>query len=148
MAKYRFRLATLQKLRETHRDEMRARLAEAYEAERRLQQQIAEVQAEAGRQQESQKHCLEQRNPDVNQLLHTQRYQTLLRSQIATMQQQAKTIAVEIEKRRLAVVEADKQVRMLEKLHERQLAEHLLHQDQIEVKRLDEIASLVKEGDI
>ena len=50
-------------------------------------------------------------------------------------------MAAEIERRRQALVEADREVRVLEKLRQRQAEQHRRDEDLREVKRLDEVAS-------
>jgi len=145
MPKFKFRLSTLQKLRETHRDEMRGRLAEAYQAEQLLAEQIAKVHGEAAELQTHQRGCLENKTTNVNQLLDVQRYQSVLRTQLTTMQEQTAMLVTEIEKRRLAVVEADQQVRALEKLRDRQLDAHRREQRLAETKTMDEIAGRRRE---
>jgi len=145
MAKYRFRLSTLQKLREAHRDEMRSRLAEAYQAEQLLAEQIKKVHSEANKLQQTQRTQMQDATVNVNQLLDIQRYQAVLRAQITTMNSQTQMLADEVEKRRLALVEADQQVRALEKLHERQLETHRQQELRAEVKVSDEIAARPQE---
>jgi len=147
MAKFRFRLETLQKLREAHRDEMRTKLGEAYQAERMLVQQIEDIHKEVAQLQQSQRNRLQETAADMNLLLDAQRYQTVLRGQIATMKDQLELLAKEIEKRRQALVEADQQVRVLDKLRERQMEEHRQKQLRAEVKELDEVASRRQEVD-
>jgi len=78
---------------------------------------------------------------DVNSLLAAGRYQSVLQLQQSTMQDQVKLLATEVERRRQAVVEADVQVRILDKLEDRQKAEHLYKLQQAEIKELDEIGS-------
>jgi len=78
---------------------------------------------------------------DVNSLLAAGRYQSVLRMQQSTMQDQIKLLATEVERRRQAVVEADIQVRILDKLEDRQKAEHRHKLQQAEIKELDEIGS-------
>jgi len=141
MPKFHFRLATLQKLRETHRDEKRTKLAEAYQAERLLEEQVVSIHAEEIEYQRVQRSSLQACTTDVNQLLNVQRYSAALKGQLATIQEQSKMLATEIEKRRLALVEADQQVRVLEKLHERQLETHRRQKLRAEAKVMDEIAS-------
>ncbi len=141
MSKFRFRLATLQKLRETHRDEMRSKLAEAYQAERLLGEQIVAIHAEEAELEQAHRGALESGATNVNQLLDLQRYSAVLKGQLATMEGQTKMLSTEIEKRRLALVEADQEVRVLEKLHERQLASHRSQKMMAEAKMMDEIAS-------
>ncbi len=50
-------------------------------------------------------------------------------------------MATEIERRRQALVEADREVRVLEKLRERQAEQHRREEDLQEAKRLDEVAA-------
>jgi len=57
------------------------------------------------------------------------------------MQDQIKLLATEVERRRQAVIEADVQVRVLDKLEDRQKAEHRQKLQQGEIKELDEIGS-------
>lgn len=147
MAKFRFRLATLQRLRESHRDELRGKLAEAYQAEQLLEEQTRKIQAEETQLLSTQREVLNSAHTDVNRLLDVQRYSAALKGQQQTLQNQAKMLAAEIEKRRLALVEADQQVRVLEKLHERQQAAHSQQQLRAEAKVLDEIAAQTTEVD-
>ncbi len=141
MAKFSFRLSTLQKLRETHRDEMRSKLAEAFQAERLLEEQVEGVHAEEAGLLQVHRNTLQSGTTDVNQLLNVQRYSSALKGQLATMEKQMQMLATEIEKRRLALVEADQEVRVLEKLRERQLDTHRRQAMQAEAKVMDEIAS-------
>lgn len=141
MAKFQFRLSTLQRLRESHRDEMRSKLAEAFQAERMLVERADAIRVEEGKLREVQREFLKDPSTDANQLLDVQRYAATLKGQLSTIQSQSAVLAEEIEKRRLALVTADQQVRVLEKLHERQLTAHRRHEQSVEAKTLDEIAS-------
>jgi flagellar FliJ protein len=140
MPRFRFRLQTLQRLRETTRDELRARLAEAYEAERILADQRAAVAAETAALADVQRRLMADGALDVTRLLDGQRYQRLLEAQSRTLAEQAARLAEEVETRRQAVVEADRQVRILEKLRERRLRQHQDAEQAAEARRLDEIA--------
>lgn len=141
MKKFRFRLETLRKIRETHRDEMRSKLAEAYQAVRMLEDQIAMVGREVLELQTAQRNAVDGTKINVNGLLAAGRYQSILRAQQETMQGQIKLLATEVEKRRLVVVEADRQVRVLDKLEERQRAEHRQMLQRVEINEMDEIGS-------
>ncbi len=145
MAKFRFRLSTLQKLRESHRDELRSKLAEAYQAEQLLRKQVQAIHAEEAELLKIQRSSFHEATTDVNRLLDTQRYSAALKGQLATLQDQSKMLTEEIEKRRQALVEADQQVRVLEKLHERQLNMHRSQKMRAEAKVMDEIASRPQE---
>jgi flagellar protein FliJ len=146
MARFRFRLQTLRRLREIHRDEQRGRLATAYEAERILQHQRDELAAEAAEHLESQRRAMREGPIDVNWLLTTQRYQLALEAQAKVLADQAVKLAEEVERRRQALVEADREVRVLDKLEERQRNQHRLVAAQAETKLLDEVASIRWEG--
>ena len=140
MAKYRFRLATLLKLREIRRDELRSKLAEATQATQMLDEQITAVGNELMDLQNVRRNAVAGA-ADVNTLMETQRYQSVLQAQRSTMRDQANLLTAEVERRRQAVVESDKDVRVLEKLNERQQAQHQKTLQRAEVKEFDEIAS-------
>jgi flagellar protein FliJ len=140
MARFRFRLQTLQRLREMNRDEMRARLAEAYQAERILSEQRAAVDAETAALAAARRQMIDGGSFDVTRMLDAQRYQLLLEAQSRTMADQAARLTQEAETRRAALVEADRDVRVLDKLRERRLAQHRAAQEAADAKRLDEIA--------
>lgn len=141
MAKFRFRLQTLRRLREMNRDELRVRLAEAFQAEQILTQQREAVAAEAASLAATRRQLMTDGSMDVTRLLESQRYQLLLEAQSRTLAEQAARLAEEVDVRRQAVVEADRQVRVLDKLRERREAQHRSAQQAAEAKRLDEIAA-------
>lgn len=140
MATFRFRLETLKKIREGERDERRRRLAEALQALQIVEQKRQELRAEAARVQEQTRRASQPGTVDVNALISQQRYALLLSAQGQQLQEQAARIEDEIERRRAALVEADRQVRVLEKLRERQLAAFLEQQEKRDQKQMDEIA--------
>jgi flagellar export protein FliJ len=142
MPRFRFRLATLRRLREITRDELRSRLATAYEAERILAEQRHAIDVESLALVASRRHAVEQTPLNVTALLESQRYQFALEAQARTLAEQADKLAAEVERRRLAVVEADREVRVLDKLEERQRAQHGLAAARAENKRLDEVAAV------
>lgn len=142
MSKYRFRLETLQKLRSARRDELRGALADAYRAEQILADQRTAVVVAMTELREARRAALVVARMDVNQVLETQRYETVLEAQQKLLGEQAQRLAIEVERRRLAVVEADRSVRVLEKLDERRHAEFRAEQARQETKELDEIALL------
>lgn len=140
MSKYRFRLETLQKLRSAHRDQLRGALADGYRAEQILMDQQTAVRDEMANLREWQRTALSAPALNVNQLIESQRYESVLEAQQRLLAEQAQRLAIEVERRRLAVVEADRSVRVLEKLDERRRSEHRQEQARREIKELDEIA--------
>ena len=145
MAKFRFRLAILRKLRESHRDELRGKLAEAYHAAQKLEEQQLAIADEILALQDVQRRATKGATTSVNSLLEAQRYQAVLRAQQSTLRDHSKVLSTEVERRRQNVIEADQQVRVLDKLNERQRLEHQQILDRAEVRELDEIASRSKE---
>jgi flagellar FliJ protein len=142
MARFRFRLQTLRRLREIHRDEQRGRLATALEAERILAQQQAALAADAATHGDAQRRLMRQGVLDVNHLLTAQRYQLALEAQRRILAEQAGRLAEEVERRRVALVEADREVRVLDKLEERQRRQHRESADRREANVLDEVAAI------
>ena len=79
---------------------------------------------------------------DVDRLLQAHRYAGVLALQRRTLENQLSQVRAECQRRRLALVEADRQVQILEKLRERQEAAYRKQQDRTETKELDELARL------
>jgi flagellar protein FliJ len=141
MAKYKFRLATLQKVREAHRDRERAALAEAFGAEQVLADRRNELRAETEELQNLQRSAVVGPVLDVNRLLEAQRYELVLKARSEALAQQQAMLAVETERRRQQLIEADREVRVMERLDERHHQEHRRREQRIEVKLLDEVAN-------
>jgi flagellar FliJ protein len=141
MPRFRFRLQTLRRLREIHRDEQRSRLATAFEAERILTEQRQQVAAEIAGLGDARRRLMQQSALDVNQLLASQRYQLMLEAQSRTLAEQAEKLAAEVDRRRQALVEADREVRVLDKLEERQRRQHREAAGRAEARKLDEVAT-------
>jgi flagellar FliJ protein len=142
MAKYKFRLETLQKVREAHRDQQRSALAEAFRAEHVLAENRAELAAEENELRQLKRSATDAKYLDVNRLLEAQRYELLLRAQAQELEKQAVLLAAETERRRQVLVEADREVRVLELLDERHCRAHYRELERKETKLLDEAATV------
>jgi len=140
MTEFRFRLASLMRLRESERDDRRESLAQAYRADQVLQQNQESIQAELRENQRQVQHCVSPGPISVEQLLGRHRYELVLQTQLRQLQRQRQAIGAEIERRRQALVEADRELKILEKLRERHLQEHTFKQQKLEQQQLDEIA--------
>ena len=140
MRQFRFRLATLLRLREATRDERRSQLAEAYLAEQKLNERKAEVVAEAAELRRRYGQAATVGALDVDQLLDSHRYEMVLAAQLKFIADQYAKLAVEIEKRRQALVAADREVRVLEKLRENLRERHRQEEQHVEMKQIDEVA--------
>jgi flagellar export protein FliJ len=140
MAKFRFRLQVLLKLREAARQERRLELAQAYQADELLRQQKEQLAAEKIEMQKRSQVAASPGPVNVDQLMVAHRYGLLLDARTRMLEQQQERLQEEIDRRRQALIEADRLVRVLEKLRDRQLEQHREEEAKQEVKRLDEIA--------
>ncbi len=140
MAKFKFRLATLLRLREATRDERRRQLAEAYQADDLLNERIDEVMQRLTGLRNRYRRYSGPGTLDVDRLVETQRFEMAMKAQRSQLDGQRETLATEIERRRLALVEANREVRVLEKLREKQVTRHRRDENRRETKVLDEVA--------
>jgi flagellar protein FliJ len=140
MPKFHFRLATFQKLREAVRDEWQAALNEALRIDDLLAEREGATSREIAAALSRARAGVGPGAVDVDLLIEMQRYDVVLRWQLAQVQKQRQTLAGEIERRRAALVEANRDVRVLEKLHDKQLTRHQEEETVRERKQLDEVA--------
>lgn len=142
MARFKFRLATLLKLREATRDERRTELAQAYRADDVLRGYMEEVLAELNLLKERCRKAAAPGTVDVDRLLEAQRYEIILKVQQRHLDEQRQRLGAEIERRRVALLAANREVRILEKLRELQAQRHRQQENRLEIKQLDEVARL------
>jgi flagellar export protein FliJ len=141
MAKFKFRMATLLKLREATRDERQAELAEAYRADDILNARLEQIRGEF---KEIMAGCRKAASPgavNIDHLIESQRYEVTLRVYERQTLGQKQQLAKEIERRREALLAANREVRVLEKLREHQMERHQDEENCRDIKRLDEIAT-------
>jgi flagellar protein FliJ len=139
---FRFRLETLLRLRVNDRDQRRADLAKALRAEQMLHEEAAKLR---GLQATTAQRGRALKSPgaaNIDALLETHRYEVVLAAQQRQLASQLTQVQAESERRRQALVEADRQVRVLEKLRERQAAVQRNQAERREAKQLDELALL------
>jgi flagellar FliJ protein len=140
MSKFKFRLATLRKIRQTVRDQRRAHLAEAYRAEEILREQSEQVLRELDGLKAV---CREASGPgpvDVDRLTQAHIHDLGLKAHQQQLARQTEIVDQEIETRREALVQATRQVRVLDKLEEKQLARHRHEENRRQIAELDEVA--------
>ena len=140
MAKFKFRLATLLRLRETTRDERRAELAKAYQAEEILENQCRQIANQLDQLAGQSRQACAPGPLDLDQLLETRRYELVLQTQGRQARQQLEAVQAEVRRRCEAAVDANRQVRVLEGLREKQLQRHRQEETRLDVKQLDEVA--------
>jgi flagellar protein FliJ len=141
MRAFRFRLASVLKLREATRDQRLAQLAEAHAASDKLRARRSAIEAELAQLNRLQHGRMATGKVNIDVLLSSSRYDAIMRAEIATIAGHEATLAVEIERRQQAVMAADREVRMLEKLRDKQREQHRQSEALAELKELDEIAA-------
>jgi flagellar export protein FliJ len=147
MARFTFRMATLLKLRESTRDERQSLLVRAQRAADILRQQQETLGQEARRLEQQSRDAVRPGRIDVDHLLHARRYELLLRAQQQDLAQQQQAVDAEIQRRQRALVEANREVRVLELLREKQWARHRDEESRQEIKQLDEVAQRTGRGE-
>ena len=145
MAKFNFRLTTLLKMREAARDERRVALAQAYEAEAVLRQRERDLNDQVGQLREQYQQAAQPGALKVDRLVENQRYGMVLRGQRNLSRRQLQQLNEEIESRRATLVEADREVRVLEKLRQNQQCAHAQQEFRQEVKQFDEVAGRIRQ---
>jgi len=141
MVRYKFRLEAVRKVRSARRDERRGGLADAFRAEEVLAKQRAALAAEQAELRGLQRSAAAERYLDVNRLLEAQQYETVLRARQQELARQETLLTIETERRRKALVEAEREVRALELLDGRHRDAHRRRQRRSDIKELDEVAA-------
>jgi flagellar FliJ protein len=141
LAQFRFRLATLLRLREVTRDERRSELAEAYQAAGVLAEQEGRLAEELRDNLQCIRDASHPGELDVDALLGRHRHQLLLAAQRQFLDRQRQQVEAEIELRRQRLLEADRDVKALEKLRERKRDRFKYEEHRKETKQLDEVAA-------
>lgn len=139
MASFRFRLATLLRLREMTRDERRSRLAEAHRAQEILHERQRELEAEVDALIREQRATVRPGPLNVDRLMQAHRHEALLRAQQQEMSRQLELLAQEIETRREALAAAEQDVKTLEKLRDKLAERQVAAEATLDGKLLDEL---------
>lgn len=139
---FRFRLQTVLRLRIAQRDERRGELAKAMRAADILREQREQLAVELADNQRQARALAEPGQANIDRIMHVHRYEAILRGSIVQLAAQEAQVAGEIERRRQALTEADRQVKVLEKLAERQRGEYERQEQRQEMKQIDEAAAL------
>ncbi|HUE71343.1 MAG TPA: flagellar export protein FliJ [Pirellulaceae bacterium] len=142
MSAFRFRLTTLLRLRLAERDERRSDLAKALAAAEIVRGQRQSLTAEQEDNLAALRRVAAPGSSNIDRLIHGHRYAAILKAQAGQLAAQQSQIEREVERRRQVLVEADRQVRVLEKLQSRQAAEHQRRLDKLETRQLDEVATI------
>jgi flagellar FliJ protein len=142
MSAFRFRLATLLRLRLAERDERRSDLENALAVAETLRHERRTLEAQQQDNLALLRRLAAPGSGNVEALLQAHRYEAVLKAHSTQLTEKDTHAEREIQRRRMVLVEADRQVRVLEKLEQRQAAEHQRQADKLEARRLDEVAAL------
>ncbi|MBL9122150.1 MAG: hypothetical protein JNG90_00870 [Planctomycetaceae bacterium] len=140
MAGHTFRLASLLRLREARRDDCRLALAAALRADERLESHLAETNLELAQLRTAGQQALQPGVLNLDQLCDQQRDAASARARHSELERQRSALALEIDQLRAALVEADTEVRALEKLREAGEARHAAELERAAALDLDEAA--------
>jgi flagellar protein FliJ len=142
MKKFQFRLDSLVRLRESVRDERRSQLAEAMRIQASLEGEMQQLRLKLD--EARQMHTAPQGVVDIDRLLVAERYEMVLLLEKHNLEQQQASMNAEVEKRRQALVWADQDVRVLEKLRETQFQRWRAGSERDALEHLDEIAGRLR----
>lgn len=142
MAKFKFRLATLVRLRESVRDERRGELAQAFRAEELLEEKKAILEDHLSQLRHQARESAGPGEIDIDRLMEARRFETVLLAEREHVGQQQQMVRGEIERRREALVAANRDVQVLENLRGIQLERHRAEANRMEIRQLDEVAGV------
>jgi flagellar protein FliJ len=140
MAQSHFRLDKVHHIRQNAREQRRIELLEAQQAEDQAAAQVAELMSSL---QFVRGHVQLATTPgrlNLDDLRHAQRYERSLRGELESAQSRRETLSAEVERRRQSLVEADREVKVLDRWQEKQHAQFRIDQARSEAKLHDDQA--------
>ena len=140
MAKFRFRLETYLRLKMAARDQCRADLAEVLRAEDQLRQHQVDIEREMEEHNTYVRSVSQKGTLNVDLIAASQSefvFLKALRQEKLNLMQQ---LQPHIQQRRQALIDADHEVRTLERLKEQKHEQHQQWELALEAKQMDEIA--------
>lgn len=140
MRGFRFRLKALQRIREESRKIAQRKLAGAMQQRNTLVAEGQEVQTELQGLEDQMRQLVAKQQLNIDVVLNGHRHRTSLQGKLSQLDKAIAKANDEVSRCRAKLVEADRDVKVLEKLHERQLAEHNQKIAAHEAKLLDEAA--------
>jgi flagellar FliJ protein len=141
---FQFRLAPLITIRDNVLKEKQGELAKAYEARRIVEEKLYKIEQELNENQELGRRIVQSGNIRVDYLLGLRRQEMFLKAEQADMIQKRQMIDEEIERRRTEVIEADKNLKIIEKLKEKRYEKYQTEENRKETIMMDEIANRKK----
>ncbi|MFG0256091.1 MAG: flagellar export protein FliJ [Rhodopirellula sp. JB053] len=147
MAPFRFRFDSLLALRQRRRDEVGAEVGKATEAIERVDEQIELLQTQRDGVRNDAAARLANSGADgatrvaVDRVIQEGRYDMQLSAEQVALRDTRAKLEVELNRRRGLLVEAEAEVKQLERLRETQMAEHRQLQLQVEQAEADDLTT-------
>lgn len=143
MARFEFRLKALLEVRAAERDAQRSQLAELLAAEERLRAHQATVAAELERALSAHGEAVARGHLDIDRLQAAQAFEQSLRNELLVLVRRQQDLDRLVSEQQELLVEAQRQVRVLEKLRDRQHQQYLAAQQSAQWRALDEAGARV-----
>ena len=138
---FKFRLDPLITIRDNKLKERQRKLAEACEARRILEGHLQEIDRQIEEGIDTARSLIQPgQTVNVESLIGFRRQEMFLRANQDDLMQKIKMVDKEIDNRRIAVVEANKELKVIEKLKEKRHEKYLVEEGKAEMKAMDEIA--------
>lgn len=141
MQGHTFRFAMLLKVRQAVRDQRRQALAEVMQAEQRVTHRLLALDEELIGLKDSATDAIGPGPLVVQRLIDMSRYQDSLIVRRRTLKQELADLLCEVERRQKALLAAETELKAMEKLQDRQLTIHAEHQQRLQDREMDEVAS-------
>lgn len=143
MGAFTFRLQSVLKVRREARDQARYELARALQAETILKTQQEEGQEEVRQLLSQLVKAQTTGEISVDWIMELRRYEVVLKTQLAQVLEQMEQVAGEVERRRDLLANADREVKVLERLEAKKKNEWLKREQRLEQVENDEAAGQV-----
>lgn len=140
MKKFEFRLERVQRLRQRQREQRRLALAEALHYQGRVEGQIQYLQNIRQDEQDGLRQTLLRHEVVISDAIQSRSYDALLSRLQHRLRDQLEQVKRVVEQRRQDLLEAEKKVRVLEKLEEKEQGRYDRHIEHLERELMDELA--------
>jgi len=138
---FKFRLEPLIKIRDNVLKECQGELAKAYNARRILEEALQAVERQLAEGTAAARKLMQAgQTVNVEYLLGLRRQEMFLRANQNDLTQKMQMVDEEIERRRAAVVAANKELKIVEKLKEKRHEKYLDEENKSETKMMNEVA--------
>ena len=141
MSRFHFRLQAVLRVRQLERDECQHSLSAALDAERQLAETASEIIGAIEEVQQQMRGASLPGGVFIDGLRQAQRYATQLEGDLHVLRQREARVKEDVQLRHERLVDANRAVRVLEKLRHRQIEEYRRNQTRLENRAMDEFAS-------